>query len=317
MRILIYFSFFLTSYAIKLSYLKEIKINFIKAIATTGAIILVSPLNAVGGMLTFPLPAPLKNNFVLVRAGQSFADKRHEMETNPVKKLRQDNALTMVGRDQAKNAAKALKEMGFNPTFIWASNTERAYETAAVIAAECQLGQNRIVPEYSFLDARAVGAFEGGSDEAWDKIHEEDMKEGINYRPPPNSDGTPSDSVSDVLVRANQLVSTIESMYSGENVVIVSPDSEVLTVLTAALSDADPDVALRKHFENRFNNGEVRVLHPFVKEPELLYTGQSKAQADENNRQVQYLRAVGGRTNIRAPASNWLDLWRLAVDLNS
>jgi len=38
---------------------------------------------------------------------------------------------------------------------------------------------------------------------------------GIDYRPPANSDGTPSESVSDVLVRMNQLVSTIESMYSG------------------------------------------------------------------------------------------------------
>lgn len=29
------------------------------------------------------------------------------------------------------------------PTFIWASNTERSYETAAIIARESNLGQNR------------------------------------------------------------------------------------------------------------------------------------------------------------------------------
>jgi hypothetical protein len=32
-------------------------------------------------------------------------------------------------------------------------------------------------------------------------------------------------------MRSNQLVSTMESMYSGENIVIVSPDSDVLSIL--------------------------------------------------------------------------------------
>ena len=48
-------------------------------------------------MLTFPLPAPLKNNFMLVRAGECLADVQHEIQTNPVRKLRQDNALSYAG----------------------------------------------------------------------------------------------------------------------------------------------------------------------------------------------------------------------------
>jgi hypothetical protein len=63
-----------------------------------------------------------------------------------------------------------MSKMDFLPTFIWTSNTERAYETASIIAREFQLGQNRIVPEYSFLDARAVGAFEDKNDEASWKV---------------------------------------------------------------------------------------------------------------------------------------------------
>ena len=51
-------------------------------------------------MLTFPLPAPLKNSFVLVRSGESFADVQHEIQTNPVKKLRTDNALTEEGIEE-------------------------------------------------------------------------------------------------------------------------------------------------------------------------------------------------------------------------
>ena len=40
-------------------------------------------------MLTFPLPSPLKNNYVLARSAECFADAEHRIQTNPVKKLRQ------------------------------------------------------------------------------------------------------------------------------------------------------------------------------------------------------------------------------------
>jgi hypothetical protein len=54
-----------------------------------------------------------------------------------------------------------------------------------------------------------------------------------------------------------QLVSTIESMYSGENVVIVSPDSDNLSVLQAALENDDPDGTLPMHAQFGFANGDV------------------------------------------------------------
>jgi len=87
---------------------------------------------------------------------------------------------------------------------------------------------------------------------------------GVGYKPQKNTDGTPSESISDVLVRANQLISTVESMYSGENVVVISPDSEVISVLTAALYDSDPDKALPLHAKFNYNNGEYIKLSPYV-----------------------------------------------------
>ena len=69
------------------------------AVAST-TVNFINPNDVHAGMLTFPLPAPLKNNIILVRSGESFADSRHEIQTNPVKKLRQDNALTAKGREQ-------------------------------------------------------------------------------------------------------------------------------------------------------------------------------------------------------------------------
>ena len=212
-----------------------------------------------------------------------------------------------------------METFDFQPTYIWTSNTERAYETASIIAREFQLGQNRIVPEYSFLDARAVGEYEGKQDDAsWQIIHEKDRTEGIKYRPKPNFDGTPSESVSDVLVRGNQLVSTIESMYSGENVVIVSPDGDVLSVLQAALINDNPDDTLPLHSQFHFANGEVKPLEAFVKRSELLYTGQTKEEASANNRKMKALRISGASNKeIKTSEDTWMDLWHTTIDMQT
>lgn len=155
------------------------------SVGTAAVMFCQIPAPAWSGMLIFPLQYPLKNNIVLMRAGESYADARHEIQTNPVKKLRQDNALTPNGREQVIEASKKLEAMGFQPSYIWVSNTERAYESAVILARQIQLGQNRIVPEFSFLDARGVGAYEGkNDDQAWAEIHKNDETLGVGYRPP-------------------------------------------------------------------------------------------------------------------------------------
>jgi len=97
----------------------------IRALVVTSLISFLSSTACNADMLTFPLPKPLKNNYVLARSAECFADSEHRIETNPVKKLRQDNALTMRGREEAKEMAKSLSTIGFSPSFIWTSNTER------------------------------------------------------------------------------------------------------------------------------------------------------------------------------------------------
>lgn len=60
-----------------------------------------------------------------------------------------------------------------------------------------------------------------------------------NMKPPPVDDGTPNESVSDVFVRVTQLMSILETQYSGDTVIIVSPDSDNLTILQAGLIGLD------------------------------------------------------------------------------
>lgn len=65
-------------------------------------------------------------------------------------------------------------------------------------------------------------------------------------KPPPIDDGTPNESVSDVFVRVTQLMSILETQYSEDTVIIVSPDSDNLTILQAGLLGLD----LRRYIPN-------------------------------------------------------------------
>ena len=285
---------------------------------------------ASAGMLTFPLPAPMKNNVILMRAGESKRDAEDRVETNPVKKLAVTNALTPEGRLQVLDAAKRIcedDEIGLIPSWIYTSNTERAYESATILARECQLGQNRVVPEFSFLDARGMGAYEGKPQiESREEVHKFDEEQGVKYKPPPATDGTPSDSVNDVLVRANQLVSTLEGLYSGENVLIMSPDEEILSILQSALVDNEPDKSLPKHARFSWANGEFRPLKTSVLVSENLVTGQTVDEADLTNRKFKAMRIAGvarggaprkeesGQSFSERGKDLWKTLYRSAVD---
>lgn len=64
-------------------------------------------------------------------------------------------------------------------------------------------------------------------------------QESERLRPPPYTDGTPNESVQDVFVRVRQMMSIIETQYSGQAIVVVSPDSDNLSILQAALLGMD------------------------------------------------------------------------------
>lgn len=107
----------------------------------------------------------------------------------------------------------------------------------------------------------------------------------------------------------------MESMYSGENIVIISPDSDNLSILQAALIDENPDQSLPKHSRFWFKNGEVRELTSLVKPTELLVTGQTQDEADIVYRKMKALRVGGMKMKILDTESDtWVDLWHLSVN---
>ncbi|GIL59802.1 hypothetical protein Vafri_14524 [Volvox africanus] len=110
--------------------------------------------------------------------------------------------------------------------------------------------------QYSFLDARGLGALETlRLEEAHQAVAAGDLLD-ADWRPPKGTDGTPHESSQDVVVRMRQALSITETQYFGEDVLFVSPDSDCLSVLQAAVLGVD----LRNHRRFAFRPGEVRPL---------------------------------------------------------
>ncbi|CAL0325364.1 unnamed protein product [Lupinus luteus] len=225
------------------------------------------PVASARGLFQMP-PPRLSNRYFMVRAGESEFESMGVINTNPVAKTSVDNGLSERGKKQAIRAAFDLKEMGAcdKSCWIWPAITQRAYQTAEIIAAVNAVPRSYIVPEYSFLDARGLGAYEGKNLESVSEIYASDVIS-PNTKPPPIDDGTPNESVADVFVRITQLMSILETQYSGDTVVIVSPDSDNLTILQAGLIGLD----LRRHMDLSFAPGEVRFVDkndiPTYKQP--------------------------------------------------
>ncbi|KAL1333975.1 uncharacterized protein LOC107632255 isoform X2 [Arachis ipaensis] len=234
---------------------------------TTPLLPVLDPPATARGLFQMP-PPRLTNRYFLVRAGESEFESMGVINTNPVAKTSVDSGLSERGKKQAVRAALDLKEMGAcdKSCWIWPAITQRAYQTAEIIASLNAVTRSFIVPEYSFLDARGLGAYEGKNLESVSEIYASDSVSPTN-KPPPVDDGTPNESVADVFVRVTQLMSILETQYSGDTVVIVSPDSDNLTILQAGLIGLD----LRRHRDLSFAPGEVRYVDtndiPTYKQP--------------------------------------------------
>ncbi|KAK4533037.1 hypothetical protein CCYA_CCYA15G3894 [Cyanidiococcus yangmingshanensis] len=226
-------------------------------------------MHALNGLVDLPLTHPLQNTYFLVRAGESIADARGTVESNPVDKTSvAKSGLTARGAKEARMAAEQLvQQLGFcqqrTQCWIWPSMTLNAYETGEIIGDKAALGHERIVPEFSYLDKRGLGAYNGASlREVIPRLHAQD-RVNAQRRPPPGEDGTPPESIFDVFIRVRQLLSKLETQYGaqGADVVIVAPDTYTLSILECMLN-GEP---LEQFDQHLFAPGEVhRIANPKV-----------------------------------------------------
>ena len=178
---------------------------------------------------------PLRNRYILVRAGETASDAKGVINSNPINRADVEmGGLTARGRRQVVAAARAIQARGVRAPVIWFSTAASSTQTALAISDEFRLPRYSPVPEYNFLDARGLGALDGGPVAALADVHAADARD-EGSRPPASDDGTPDESVGDVISRARQMLSITETQNMGQDVIIVAPDSDVLSLIAASM----------------------------------------------------------------------------------
>ena len=177
----------------------------------TGLTFPAPPVHA-RGLVSFPCTTPLLNVYHLMRAGTSLLEEEDIWSTNPLFLTNREAALSSKGMEEAQAAADVLKAADINPSVIKYSLAASAVDSAMVIRDELKVGQNRLIPEFTFMDPRAVGKWDMLSvAETFPAVvamdEQEAGKDGKGARPPPNTDGTPQDTLADQAIRLRQLMS--------------------------------------------------------------------------------------------------------------
>jgi hypothetical protein len=84
--------------------------------------------------------------------------------------------------------------------------------------------------------------------------YDEAGNDGITGRPPATDDGTPHESLSDQAVRLRQVLSILESQYSGETILLIFPDGTSPALLSTMMAG----IPFRHVHELEYQPGEVR-----------------------------------------------------------
>jgi hypothetical protein len=120
--------------------------------------------------------------------------------------------------------------------------------------------RDRLVPEFNYLEPRAIGAWDmlsvsDTTKAVWAMDVLEGGSEGIGGRPPPNEDGTPHETLANVAIRLRQLISVMETQYSGDVVLVVACDGTTLALLSCMIAG----IPYNRVHEMEFAPGEVRL----------------------------------------------------------
>jgi len=164
------------------------------------------------GLVQFPCKYTLMNIYHFMRSGQSLLEESDILSTNPLFLTNRENGLSDVGTQQVEAACQYLKPQGISPTIVGYSLAANCIDSANIVAKYLKIGQNRLVPEFTFLDPRAIGRWDGlrlkSTEEAmWAMDAAEAGPSGIDGRPPPNEDGTPNETLADQVTRLRQYLS--------------------------------------------------------------------------------------------------------------
>lgn len=173
------------------------------------------------------MPPKLKNNYYVMRHGQSKANVAEIIVSHPEHGTHEDYALSELGRKQAKKSAENCDLS--DKTIIYTSDFSRARETAEIMrevlaAPEIHTSEN--------LRERHFGEWEKTESSNYANLWEHD-KTSADYRE--NS----VESVNSVLERATRLVLNLEKRYKDKDILLVS-HGDTLQILQTGFEKVDP-----------------------------------------------------------------------------
>jgi len=212
------------------------------------------------GLVRFPCPpGTLMNTYHLIRAGESGYEANDVLITNPLFLTNREDALTDLGIIQVEEACNEMMSKGINPSVVKYSLAAKCIDTVNIMATNMMIGRNRIVPEFTFMDQRQAGLWDGKplstTEPAMFALDATEAgKEGRDGRPPANEDGTANETLYDQVVRLRQLMSILETQYSGDEIVLVFPDGGSPALLSCLIAG----IPLNKCHALNFAPGEIR-----------------------------------------------------------
>jgi hypothetical protein len=181
-----------------------------------------------GGLLQFPVgrpeTQPLKNRYHFMRAGPSQLEVEGIYSTNPLFLTnRAENAMDLAtGEAIVLRALAKMKREASDlfPTVAFHSLAANGMDTADLVARTLRLGREKLLPEFTYLDPRGVGMWDSADvstvlPAVWALDVTEGGPMGMGGRPPPNTDGTPNETLHDQFIRLRQFLSLQESRTAG------------------------------------------------------------------------------------------------------
>ena len=156
-----------------------------------------------------------------------------------------DRPLTELGRDQARNAAKAAVEMGLHFDKVYSSPLLRAFETAEIISDAMGLSE----PEkMDILIERDFGDMTGKMISDIPQLYADDLlvTDTVTYAlSPPNAETFP-----ELVERGKEILATVRAKHVGGKVLLVC-HGDIGKMIYAAATGLDwKDVLEKFHFGN-------------------------------------------------------------------
>ena len=102
-----------------------------------------------------------QNTYHIMRAGESLLEEEGMYSTNPLFLTSSDSTLSEKGKKQLDEAVNLIKESNQQVTLIKFSLAAHSIGSCTYIGDQLKLGGDRRLQEFTYMDPRAVGKWDG------------------------------------------------------------------------------------------------------------------------------------------------------------